>query len=269
MECNLEPRTGSDSRSDEEHSMTIAPARTTPLYSLSHRALSLGDGEIADLVESLSTSSALAESWKALRGAIAAEGVTSMLDRARADAWSPAMSCFDARVFSVVEEAYVAVAFRALIGRHGFELEHYEAMTGAWRILVGPVHAEDPDLTPTPAAAEAHRSAETTALIETLPALDLDHELSLRRARGVMGLNQVATARKNASLAITATGRALTAHFDALRLIAARPDHIVGPGLAEARYTAVGLLVRDVLSDRDRTTLTAPWLTVAPKLVTA
>ena len=84
-----------------------------------------------------------------------------------------------------------------------------------------------------------------------------------------MGLNQVATARKNASLAITATGRALTAHFDALRLIAARPDHIVGPGLAEARYTAVGLLVRDVLSDRDRTTLTAPWLTVAPKLVTA
>lgn len=29
--------------------MTIAPARTTPLYDLAHRALSLGDGEITDL----------------------------------------------------------------------------------------------------------------------------------------------------------------------------------------------------------------------------
>lgn len=249
--------------------MTIAPTRTTPLYDLSARAMSLGDGEISDLVESLSTSSALAESWKALRGAVAAEGVTSMLDRARADAWSPAMSCFDARVFSVVEEAYVAVAFRSLIGRHGFELEHYEAMTGAWRILIGPVHAEDPDLTTTLAAAEAHRSEEITSLIEVLPTMTIEHELTMRRARGVMGLNQVATARKNASLAITATGRTMSAHFDALRLIAARPDHITGPGLTEARYTAVGLLVADVLSDRDRTTLTAPWLTVAPKLVTA
>ena len=35
--------------------MTIAPTRTTPLYDLSARAMSLGDGEISDLVESLST----------------------------------------------------------------------------------------------------------------------------------------------------------------------------------------------------------------------
>ena len=82
MEGNLEPRTGSDSRSDEEHSMTIAPARTTPLYDLAHRAMSLGDGEIADLVESLSTSSALAESWAALRSAGGHGGPRGLLSHA-------------------------------------------------------------------------------------------------------------------------------------------------------------------------------------------
>lgn len=59
--------------------MAITPTRTTPLYDLSARALSLGDGEIADLVESLSTSSALAQSWAALRSAAEAEGNSAML----------------------------------------------------------------------------------------------------------------------------------------------------------------------------------------------
>lgn len=60
---HLELLIGSRLETHQEHSVTIAPTRTRPLYGLSHRAQSLGDGEVEDLVESLSTSSGLAESW--------------------------------------------------------------------------------------------------------------------------------------------------------------------------------------------------------------
>lgn len=42
---------GSRLEIDEEPSVTIAPTRTRSLYDLSHRALSLGDGDISDLME--------------------------------------------------------------------------------------------------------------------------------------------------------------------------------------------------------------------------
>jgi hypothetical protein len=37
---------------------------------------------------------------------------------------------------------FLAAAFAELVGSHGFEVEHYEAMTYSWRVAVGPLPGE-------------------------------------------------------------------------------------------------------------------------------
>jgi hypothetical protein len=58
----------------------------------------------------------------ALAAALAATGDAAR-DVARAAAW--------------------ALAMRDLIGQHGFTQEHYDALTGPWATVIGPVHPDD------------------------------------------------------------------------------------------------------------------------------
>lgn len=240
--------------------MTIAPSRTTPLYDLTTCVQHLTDRQINDLVESLSTAhAATAGPWRALRAAATGEGAAEHLEAARAEVWAPAMEHFDARVFHPLEDAYCALAFRSLIGTYGFTADHYDALTAAWRILVGPIHPDDTDLRTQPAPAEANRPAEVTAVITALARLSPEDELTVRRVRTTMGLHTGPHPRVRAVRALEAAGRNAAQHWDALRLIAARPTLVLGQGLFEARLAVTGYAARDLISDTDFDALTAPW----------
>lgn len=43
-------------------------------------------------------------------------------------------------------DAAASLAVRDLIGSHGFTQEHYDALTGPWRKVIGPIHPDDEDL---------------------------------------------------------------------------------------------------------------------------
>lgn len=47
-----------------------------------------------------------------------------------------------------ISPALLAGAFRDLLGEHGFEGIHYDAMTASWRTHVGRIHPEDESLKP-------------------------------------------------------------------------------------------------------------------------
>lgn len=240
--------------------MSIAPTQTTPLYDLIRSAQDLTDRQISNLVESLSTApTATADAWAALRAAVAAEGIGDMLTTARAEAWDPAMDSFDARVYNVVEDAYCALAFRELIGSYRFTAAHYDALTAAWRILVGPIHLEDADLRTAAAPAETNRPAEVSGVIAALANLTPEDELLIRKARTTMGLNTGPHPRVNAVRALDHAGRSADRHWDALRLIAARPTLVLGQGLFEARLAVTGYAARDLITVTDFDALAAPW----------
>ena len=58
-------------------------------------------------------------SWNAVRGAVRGA--------ARDAAWGAALT----------------LVVRDLIGQHGFTQEHYDALTGPWRTVIGPIHPDD------------------------------------------------------------------------------------------------------------------------------
>ena len=81
--------------------------------------------------------------WGAARDAAWCAARGAALDAAWCAAWDAARCAAWCAAWDAARGAARAIVVRDLIGTNGFTQDHYDTLTGPWRRVIGPVHADD------------------------------------------------------------------------------------------------------------------------------
>jgi hypothetical protein len=121
----------------------------SPIEALIERAGKLTLGELTALAATWHASDATLDAWAASRAALGAawdDAMDATCAAARDAAWAAgdaraSRAAWDARAAGdAAWDAALALALRGKLAR-----KHYDALTRAWALVVGPVHPDDPD----------------------------------------------------------------------------------------------------------------------------
>lgn len=103
--------------------------RSAGIRSAIHGATSVDAYEALLVLRLAARAAGLTSYWPSITSQAGQVLIPSCLSNAHRD-WAP----------------FLALAYRDLIGSHGFTAEHYAALTSGWRAVVGPVHPDDDPL---------------------------------------------------------------------------------------------------------------------------
>ena len=81
-----------------------------------------------------------------VRAAARVTARSAALAASRTPAWAAAVAAARDVAWDAAWAAAAALVVRDLIGQHGFTQDHYDALTGPWRTVIGPVHPDDAEV---------------------------------------------------------------------------------------------------------------------------